>query len=139
MRKLKEGMDGEYIITHATVDVHKDSYSDGEGKWVNEYDLIRDAHIKTRFKSLKDLIKELASQGFPSKVSDYGIMDDNSIHSDFLGDENNYPVSENDPDYKAWENDKKILYNNHLYMKVEVVRARELSYEEGLDIGFQDL
>lgn len=136
--RIKEKEEIEFVIRDAFVAVYEDSYEEGEGKNVNSYDLIKDVRIKTRFSSMKDLIKEISSVGFSGNVKDYDVSDDDDgrVYSSFLGDENNYPVTERDMDYKLWKNGEKVLYANNLSMTIEIIQARPLTYDEGKAFGF---
>lgn len=112
-------------------DVYEDSYTEGEGNYVNCFDDV--VHGDT----LEDLLDEVASvldcaveDLIFNNINDYGWASE--FWWSFMCDvDNNIVTSENDAElFEKWKKDETQLYVTHCHILVSKVTERELDIDE---------
>lgn len=136
-RRIREATDGKTIIKvkYAVVDVHEDSYEDGEGKYVQSYDV--DGVNGRTFDSIKSLISAIdRMMCLPGPDKDksklFSLMeeDDGSVRlvTDVMqNDDGEYPSS---IEIEDWKTGDLTLYSAFVDVKVEMFETRKLSIDE---------
>lgn len=123
-----------FRITYATVDVYEDSYSKGEGAYVNGWDL----RIKgNTYKSLTDIIKAVRNEDyvFSDDKKNWVYMDGRLLTDALVNVDNEEPY---DDEYKQWKSGDLMLYVARLDIGIEVYdEAHDLTEEEAEAEGFE--
>lgn len=97
------------VISKANVEICVDDYEQGEGEFVNFWDL----DVRGVYDTMEDLINRINKESycFTNKLENY-IYCDNSIQTDSLVDNENLLPSESQ--IQRWKEGKETLYNAHL-------------------------
>lgn len=130
-RSLKEAFDGGYEILASTgwVTMHEDSYENGEGKFVNEWDI----DIRGTYSSMQDFIKAVQKyEDVPSDPDNWGIFDGRLI-TNFLADSDS--ISANDREIEAWKRGEETLYLVDVNIPVKLITTRELTDDDADMLG----
>lgn len=122
-------------VDYAEVEVYEDSYEEGEGAYVNSWDI--DALKGMTFDTAEDLVKAIAKNSwvFSEDLADY-VYIDGRIDTDATVDVNNETPS--DADFVAWRKGELMLYNAHLLCGVTMVPTgteHEMTPEEAEAFG----
>ena len=125
------------LVKWCTVDVHEDDYEEGEGAYVQSYDLDLEG-LERIYESIQALIKDIWGQSaFSDSIRDYAFTDANGgeIFSDVtLNDDNDVPSSE---EIEAWKRGKLKLYNHHLSCGIELITTRPMTNEDAEEMGLE--
>lgn len=136
-RRIREATDGKTIIKvkYASVDVHEDSYEDGEGEYVQSYDV--DGVKGRTFDSVKALISAIDdAMCLPGPKEDkpelFSLMeeDDGSVRlvtNIMQNGDGEYPSS---TELEDWKTGDLTLYSAFIDVKVELFETRKLSIDE---------
>lgn len=125
LSKVAESIDGAvFTLKSCNVEVHEDSYEDGEGAFVNSWDL--NEYAGMRFNSLQEVIDLIANRGIYNKdytkpenwmAFEYDDKDGTlRLDTDVLVDVNTHPAD--DSDIEKWKKGEVELYNAHYYVYV---------------------
>lgn len=125
LSKVAESIDGAvFTLKSCNVEVHEDSYEDGEGAFVNAWDLKE--YDGMRFNSLQEVIDLIANRGIYNKdytkpenwmAFEYDDKDGTlRLDTDVLVDVDNHPADDND--IERWKKGEVELYNAHYYVYV---------------------
>lgn len=125
LSKVAESIDGAvFTLKSCNVEVHEDSYEDGEGAFVNAWDL--NEYAGMRFNSLQEVIDLIANRGIYSKdytkpenwmAFEYDDKDGTlRLDTDVLVDAETHPADDND--IEKWKKGEVELYNAHYYVYV---------------------
>jgi len=132
-KSLKEALDKDTLFAvEGDISVYEDSYEDGEGKFVNAYDL----GMNKKY-TLKELMKEFSYFGFSDDPKDYMFGDHNGyseIVSDCMQNKNGDEPTKDE--IEAWKKDEIILYNARLSAHIYEVGVHDVSFEDAKEIGF---
>lgn len=147
LSKVAESIDGaSFTLKSCNVEVHEDSYEDGEGAFVNAWDL--NVYAGMRFNSLQEVIELIANRGIYSK--DY-IKPENwmafeyddkegtlRLDTDVLVDAESNPAD--DSDIERWKKGEVKLYNAHYFVYVRceytAVVPKDAIERETKELGF---
>lgn len=136
MRKLKESIDKDTLFAiDGDITVYEDSYEEGEGDYVNHYNL----DIRGKY-SFKDLMKQLSYYGFSNNPKDYFFGDINgysSIESDCMQNADGEEPSKSE--IEAWKKGEITLYNAHLFAHIYKIGVSDLSWEDADELGFDNI
>lgn len=147
LNKVAESIDGAvFTFKSCEVEVHEDSYEDGEGAFVNAWDLKE--YDGLRFNSLQEVITFIADKGIyskdytkPENWMAFEYRDEDGIlrlDTDVLVDRENYPADDND--IERWKKGELKLYNAHynVYVRCEytAVVPKDAIERETEDLGF---
>jgi hypothetical protein len=103
-------------------DVYLDDYNEGEGNYANSYDLKEEVKAETP----QDAIQQYFDKhlGYKFNIIDAYIphkeeedAPKNVLHYSVLVDENNVEVTSKE-EIKLWQEGKKQLYSNHIYLLI---------------------
>lgn len=122
-----------YRIDYANVDIHVDSYTEGELEYIQTFDL----PITGTYDTMDDVLKAIENtyMGFTSDPKNYCYID-GRIDTDSLVDVNNYEADEDD--IELWKKGELTLYNAHLMCGMSVISdEHELSENEAEELGFE--
>lgn len=131
-----------YKITHCSTLVHEDSYKDGEGKLVNNWDIkkICPTLCFCQFNSLKELFMQVNNNYLnddKDKLKDFWyIFEDPDLEEkkeirfdcDQQLDVLNCVAS--DDKIEKWKDEKETLYAAHTVMYVKAIYIEETDYQE---------
>lgn len=133
--KRKFANEGSKILVKwCTVDVHEDDYEEGEGDYVQSYDL----DLKGTYDSIQALIRDISRQSvFPDSIKDYVFFDANGgeITSDVTVNNDNYEPSSKE--VKAWERGELTLYSARLSCGIELVITKPMTNEDAEEMGLE--
>lgn len=147
LSKVAESIDGAvFTLKSCNVEVHEDSYEDGEGAFVNAWDLKK--YDGMRFNSLQEVIDLIANRGIYNKdytkpenwmAFEYDDKDGTlRLDTDVLVDVDNHPAD--DSDIERWKKGEVELYNAHYYVYVRceytAVVPKDAIERETKDLGF---
>lgn len=147
LSKVAESIDGAvFTLKSCNVEVHEDSYEDGEGAFVNAWDLKE--YDGMRFNSLQEVIDLIANRGIYNKdytkpenwmAFEYDDKDGTlRLDTDVLVDVDNHPAD--DSDIERWKKGEVELYNAHYYVYVRceytAVVPKDAIERETKDLGF---
>ena len=135
-RSLKEGMlpDNMKILAgRGWVTMHVDDYENGQGRFVNEWDI----DVRGTYNNMHELIKAVSScQDVSDKLDDWGIMEDNgTICTNLLTDEDGIMASP--AEVESWQRGEQTLYIVDVMIPVEVVAKREITANDAEALGIQ--
>ena len=97
-------------------------------------------YCKRVYNSIDELIETLSDWGFSNKIKDYYFIDNKNwgeITSDILVDEDNYPVTEKDTDFKLWKSGDINLYAVRLVCRVKLIETREMTNSDAKALGLE--
>lgn len=125
-------------VDYADVDVHEDSWEEGELDYVNSWDLNHELANKT-FNTVDELIKAVADTSFCfSDDKGYYAYIDGHIDTDAtVNADNEEPSNE---EYEAWKRGEIMLYNAYLRIGVTMVPTgmeHKMTEEEAESFGLQ--
>ena len=147
LSKVAESIDGAvFTLKSCSVDVHEDSYEDGEGAFVNSWDLNEYAGL--RFNSLQEVIDLIANRGIYSKdytkpenwlAFEYDAKEGTlRLDTDVLVDADIHTADDND--IERWKKGELKLYNAHYFVYVRcdytAVVPKDAIERETKDLGF---
>lgn len=147
LSKVAESIDGaSFTLKSCNVEVHEDSYEDGEGAFVNSWDL--NEYAGMRFNSLQEVIDLIANRGIYNKdytkpenwmAFEYDDKDGTlRLDTDVLVDADTHPAD--DSDIEKWKKGEVELYNAHYYVYVRceytAVVPKDAIERETKDLGF---
>lgn len=147
LSKVAESIDGAvFTLKSCNVEVHEDSYEDGEGAFVNAWDLKE--YDGMRFNSLQEVIDLIANRGIYNKdytkpenwmAFEYDDKDGTlRLDTDVLVDVDSHPAD--DSDIERWKKGEVELYNAHYYVYVRceytAVVPKDAIERETKDLGF---
>ena len=116
-----------FIVRYATVDVYEDIYDEGEGAYVNGWNM----SIKgNAYKSLTDIIKAVSIEDpiFSDDKQNWVYMDGRLLTDAEVNADNEEP---DDDEYEQWGNGDLMLYVARLDIGIDVYdEAYELTEEE---------
>lgn len=135
-RSLKEGMlpDNMKILAgRGWVTMHVDDYENGEGEFVNEWDI----DVRGTYNNMHELIKAISSaQDVSDKLDDWGIMEDNgTICTNLLTDKDGIMASQ--AEIESWQRGEQTLYIVDVMIPVEVVAKRDITADDAEALGIQ--
>ena len=128
-RKLADGglADNEVLrVKYVAVDVHEDSYENGEGRSVTGYTMpeYKNYNLYQGYELLNPLKFFYYNLGLSMDANDYVIIDD-CVHFDQLQDEDGSEASEYDKE--QWRKGEKVLYNAHYTICFDAISERSLT------------
>lgn len=147
LSKVTESIDGvTYTITGVYVEVHEDSYTDGEGKYVDAYN--RADLVGARYDSLEKLVRSLADKAIYDddyrKPENWMAFEYDAttgtlrLDTDVLVDVDNDTATP--AEIELWKKGEKTLYNAHynVYVRCEytAVVPKDAIERETEDLGF---
>jgi len=123
-----------FVAKLGIVECYEDSYEDGEGKYVNEWNF----NVKGTYDSAEDLIKEIVKE---TGLFDFGVKDfvfdeeQSAIMTSDLVDENNNVADKKD--IELWEKGEKKLYTANLWLYVQCISDKhDMTEDEAEQFGF---
>lgn len=137
-RKLRERLEGSVIIAkRADVDVHVDDYNEGEGEYIQSFDL----RLKGEYTNIDSLIKDICDE-FGERECNLGNFvfyeEQSAIGTNFLVNDDNWVADERE--IEAWKNGRETLYVADVYVPVQVAtKSRDMTYDDVKDLGFGDI
>lgn len=129
--------DYQILVDLCFAEVYEDSYENGELGYVNEWNM---SVVKGVYNSIDELIETLSDWGFSNKIKDYYFIDNKNwgeITSDIIVDEDNYPVTEKDTDFKLWKSGDINLYPIRLMCRVKLIETREMTNSDAKALGLE--
>ena len=130
---LRENAQGDFkiIASNGWVMMHVDDYENGQGKFVNEWDI----NVKGTYKSMQDFIRAVRDEVDVSPdLNDWGVFD-GRISTNFLADEDALVAS--DAEIEAWKRGEQTLYIVDVYIPVKVGYVRDITEEDADALGIQ--
>jgi hypothetical protein len=135
-----------YDISGYSVDVHKDSYNEGEGDFVHSWyrndEAFKASSKKELLKELNRIINEVVWDTKEFTVDDFFVDEDqNSIQTTLIGkyidldsgyDHYEYPT---EADFEAWKKGELELFVLHLYFPMEVYKKSKAEFKTGGKAG----
>lgn len=148
LSKVAESIDGAvFTLKSCNVEVHEDSYEDGEGAFVNAWDDLKE-YAGVQYRSLQKVIELIANRSIYNKdytkpenwlAFEYDDKDGTlRLDTDVLVDVENRPAD--DSDIERWKKGEVELYNAHysVYVRCEytAVVPKDAIERETKDLGF---
>lgn len=137
-RRLSESLEGSVIIAkRADVDIHVDDYNEGEGEYIQSFNL----RLKGEYNSIDSLIKDICDE-FGERECNLGNFvfyeEQSAIGTNFLVNDDNWVADE--MEIEAWKNGRETLYIADVYVPVQVAtKSRDMTYDDVKDMGFGDI
>lgn len=137
-RRLSESLEGSVIIAkRADVDIHVDDYNEGEGEYIQSFNL----RLKGEYNSIDSLIKDICDE-FGERECNLGNFvfyeEQSAIGTNFLVNDDNWVADE--MEIEAWKNGSETLYIADVYVPVQVAtKSRDMTYDDVKDMGFGDI
>lgn len=122
-----------YRIDYANVDIHVDSYTEGELEYIQSFDL----QITGTYNTMDDVLEAIENtyMGFTSEQKNYCYID-GRIDTDSLV--NVYNNEADETEIEEWKKGELTLYNAHLMCGISVISdEHELSEKEAEALGFE--
>ena len=125
-------------VDYAEVDVHENSWEEGELDYVNSWDLNYELEDKT-FDTVDELIKTVSDVTFcfPNDKNYYCYIDGRIDGDVTVNEDNEEPSNE---ELEAWKRGELMLYNAHLRIGVTMVPTgmeHKMTEEEAENFGLQ--
>lgn len=120
------------VTKKGVVECCEDSYEEGEGEYVNEWDF----DVRGEYDSAEDLIKAIvkATYLFDFKVDEFVFMAGAIQTSDLVDEES---IKADKHDIELWKKGEKTLYSANMYLSLECVSDKhEMTEDEAEEFGF---
>ncbi len=122
------------VTKKGIVECYEDSYEEGEGKYVNEWDF----DVKGTYDSAEDLIKAItkATYLFDFDVKDFAFDEEQSaiISTDLVNEES---IKADKHDIELWKKGEKKLYDANLWLYVQCISDKHnMTEDEAEEFGF---
>lgn len=111
-----ENIKKEFYIK-AFVDVHEDSYEDGELDFINYYKIEALIKASNKVDAIKEFFNNNLCFTLDLKYLDFD-TENNCFRYNVLCDVDNYEISENSNLFKEWKKGKINLYNNYIQLSI---------------------
>lgn len=137
-RRLRESLEGSVIIAkRADVDIHVDDFKEGEGEYIQSFNL----RLNGEYNSIDSLIKDICDE-FGERECSLGNFvfyeEQSAIGTNFLVNDDNWVADE--MEIEAWKNGSETLYIADVYVPVQVAtKSRDMTYDDVKDMGFGDI
>jgi len=106
--------------------IHKTSYQDGEGEFVNEFTETAQFDAPTPKEALSYIMRNILVSD-TIDVDKLEMNENNQVELDVLVDNDNYPVDTDSEEYAQWKEGRITLYNMHLIIDIyELHRVTKL-------------
>lgn len=129
--KLKEDInntDKVFIANRGSADVYIDDYEQGEGDYVNGFNI----DLRGKFTSLQQLITAVANEYYccTDDINDWEFsVEQSALQTSAMVDNDNSLADERD--IEMWKNGELTLYVCHLFIPVQIIsKPRDVSREE---------
>lgn len=135
-----------YKILNCSTTVHEDSYKDGEGEFVNSWNIREVSPVLelTDYNTVKELLEKLndkylyhrgkkdegVKNWFIFEDPDLAKKDEIRFDTDQLVNVDNQEAS--DYEVEAWKKDEKDLYSAHTVLYVKAIMVEDVKYDEML-------
>lgn len=98
--------------------IYEDSYEQGEGKYVNCYDMESEITSEDASSAIKEYFKNHLHLNYDEDFRQVDEENSNVLFYSNLVDLDGYEVSEKDCLYEDWKNGNAKLYSNNTWLKI---------------------